>query len=97
MPSKSPSSEHQDLGLAKEITGLSVETGGPTLRAVFGPNCDKGPCPTIYQDETGDYVIQGYKVAPTQRAGADVPAHEDLVRVPADFLEKFIQSKRTKP
>lgn len=89
---------------AKEASSAppSVDTGSadpslaapatPALTRLFG-GCSGGPCPTVYKDSSGDYVIQGYKVEPSGRSGAIVPDHEDVVRIPKAFLDQYVQSR----
>ncbi len=64
------------------------------LKKVFGtPGCDESSCPTIYQNESGSFFIQGYVVAQDNREGANIPEGEDLVKVPKEFLEAFIKQQ----
>jgi hypothetical protein len=65
-----------------------------TLKKIFGtPGCDQSSCPTIYQNESGSFFIQGYIVAKNNREGADIPEGEDLVEVPKEFLEAFVKQQ----
>ncbi len=51
--------------------------------------CGGGYCPTFWRDEeSGDFVFQGYKVEPSVREGINCPGNEDLVRIPASFWEQ---------
>lgn len=64
------------------------------LKKVFGtPGCNESSCPTIYQNKSGSFFIQGYIVAKDSRAGANIPEGEDLVEVPKEFLEAFIKQQ----
>ena len=55
--------------------------------------CADTTCPTIYQDEQGRYVIQGFKMDQTEKDGINLPEGEDAIVVPKDFLESFIQKQ----
>ncbi len=57
------------------------------------PGCNESSCPTIYQNESGSFFIQGYVVAQDNREGANIPEGEDLVEVPKEFLEAFIKQQ----
>lgn len=55
--------------------------------------CASGPCPTIYLDtDSGNLVVQGFKVDQTRRAGIAVPEHEDVVEIPRDLIDLFLAS-----
>ncbi|MEM7368696.1 MAG: hypothetical protein AAF587_08820 [Bacteroidota bacterium] len=54
-------------------------------------NCETSACPTIYKDEAGNYIIQGFILKPAEKAAISIPEGEDAIRVPADFLQKFIE------
>lgn len=65
-----------------------------TLKKIFGtPGCDESSCPTIYQNDSGSFFIQGYIVAKDNRDGAQIPEGEDVVEVPKEFLEAFIKQQ----
>jgi len=65
------------------------------LKKVFGtPGCDESSCPTIYENESGSFFIQGYIVAKVNREGTNIPDGEDLVEVPKEFLEAYIKQQR---
>jgi len=53
--------------------------------------CSAGPCPTVYETNTGELVIQGYKIIGRDRADATVPAHEDIVRIPRELIEEYLR------
>jgi hypothetical protein len=48
--------------------------------------CFDGTCPTVYQAENGNLVIQGWKVT---EADVDVPDGEALVEIPAELLKQI--------
>ena len=50
--------------------------------------CHGGHCPTIYETETGSFVIQGYTV--TEETNADLGPGESLVEIPASLLQGLI-------
>lgn len=53
--------------------------------------CEDSSCPTVYQNETGDYVIQGFKIKPEDKQSIALPEGEDAIVVPKDFLESFVK------
>lgn len=53
--------------------------------------CSAGSCPTVYVDESGTVVVQGFDITPEQ-VGVDVPAGEGLVRVPLALLVEAVRS-----
>jgi hypothetical protein len=56
-----------------------------------GGACPGGDCPTLYLTEGGDYVIQGLKACEGIKSLASAPADEDLVRVPAEFIQEILR------
>jgi hypothetical protein len=46
--------------------------------------CNTGACPTVYQDEDGDVVVQGW--VPDQRYVDGVPSGEARVKIPRSLL-----------
>lgn len=53
------------------------------------PNSPDGGSPTLWQDtETGDVVVQGWKITDESVALeiGDIPDHETVVRIPARML-----------
>ena len=52
-------------------------------------------CPTVYELENGDYVVQGYV---DEAASSDVkpPQGESVVRLPKAFLDAFIAKATAK-
>lgn len=57
-------------------------------------NCDESTCPTIYINEAGNFVVQGFKIAQKDKAKINVPDHEDAIEVPSDFLKEFIEKMK---
>lgn len=57
-------------------------------------NCEASSCPTIYQTEAGNYVIQGFKVPTNTKDGLAIPESEDAIEVPAEFLRSFIDKMK---
>ncbi|MEU3567758.1 hypothetical protein AB0E96_04885 [Kitasatospora sp. NPDC036755] len=50
-------------------------------------SCDNGPCPTIYATDTGELVVQGFRVEdPEALATMRLPEAETAVRIPIDLL-----------
>ena len=57
-------------------------------------SCANSSCPTIYINEAGNYVIQGFKLKPVDKSKVDVPKGEDMIEVPAEFLQEFIKKMK---
>ncbi|MEZ4850662.1 MAG: hypothetical protein R3B93_19010 [Bacteroidia bacterium] len=57
-------------------------------------NCADSSCPTIYINEAGNYVIQGFKIKATDKSKVNVPKGEDMIEVPAEFLQQFIEKMK---
>lgn len=55
--------------------------------------CEDSSCPTIYQNESGDFVIQGFKLKPEDKQNIDLPQGEDAVVVPKEFLQQFVEKQ----
>ncbi|MFD4904857.1 hypothetical protein [Kitasatospora purpeofusca] len=50
-------------------------------------SCDNGPCPTVYSTDTGELVVQGFKVEdPEALAAMRLPETETAVRIPVELL-----------
>ena len=68
------------------------------IEKLFTADCNCGNsgcsnCPTVYQLENGDYVVQGY-IDPAVQGEIEVPQGETVVRLPKAFLEAFINSRK---
>lgn len=57
-------------------------------------NCDASSCPTIYQNKDGNFVIQGFKVGSVAKSEMQIPANEDAIEIPAEFLREFIEKMK---
>lgn len=59
-----------------------------------------GQSPSFWQDEeSGEFYVQGFKVEEVVRTQAACPSHEDLVRIPASFLnqlQRYLSDKQSK-
>lgn len=55
------------------------------------PDSKNGGSPTVYyDDETGNYVLQGWKVLdPARLAEMAVPEHETVIEFPARMMQFF--------
>ncbi|WP_327680670.1 hypothetical protein [Kitasatospora sp. NBC_00458] len=55
------------------------------------PESPNGHSPTVYlDDETGNYLLQGWKVLDTERlAQLDLPEHETVIEFPHRMLRFF--------
>ncbi len=50
-------------------------------------SCDNGPCPTVHSTDTGELVVQGFKVEdPEALAAMSLPDTETAVRIPIELL-----------
>lgn len=63
------------------------------------PNSDNGQSPTVYYDDvTGNYVLQGWKVLDAERlAQMDIPGHETVIEFPARMMQFFPEVKGRGP
>lgn len=56
-------------------------------------NCSDGNCPSVDQwTDTGDFRVQGYKVAAEDKPG--IPANEDVVTVPEETVLQLLAQLR---
>ncbi|MQY13768.1 hypothetical protein SRB5_39200 [Streptomyces sp. RB5] len=55
------------------------------------PNSPDGKSPTVYyDDETDNYVLQGWKVTDAERLGRlDLPDHETVIEFPKRMMQFF--------
>ncbi|MET7718014.1 hypothetical protein [Streptomyces sp. NPDC005407] len=55
------------------------------------PNSPDGKSPTVYlDDETGNYILQGWKVTDPERlAQMDIPGHETVIEFPKRMMQFF--------
>ncbi|MCC6678635.1 MAG: hypothetical protein IT436_15990 [Phycisphaerales bacterium] len=51
--------------------------------------CRGKTCPSVYETEGGDYIVQGALLASGHRAELAIPAGEDAVRVPGALLKQL--------
>jgi hypothetical protein len=53
-------------------------------------SCQGTNCPTVYRDDDGSYVVQGY----TFESGAELelPAGENAVRVPGALVDELLRA-----
>lgn len=65
------------------------------LAAIGGDTCLGGSCPAVYEDETGQLVIQGTILTSTQRASLRLPNGEDAVLIPSELLNAAVQRLET--
>ena len=54
--------------------------------------CPGGGCPTVYEAEDGDYLVQGYILKNTDKSALGTPEGEDLVRLPKEFFEEMLKN-----
>ena len=57
-------------------------------------NCENSACPTIYLNEKGNYVVQGFKLNSAQKSDLQIPEGEDLIELPAEFVQAFIAKQK---
>ncbi|MFG2917271.1 hypothetical protein ACGF0D_30825 [Kitasatospora sp. NPDC048298] len=57
----------------------------------LGTSSEDGKCPTLYETETGDIVVQGYRLTDPEALAQlrDVLPGETFVVVPRDLLTRF--------
>ncbi|MBO1415083.1 hypothetical protein [Streptomyces sp. FH025] len=63
------------------------------------PNSPEGKSPTLYyDDETGNYLIQGWKVLDEERrVQLDLPSNEDVVEFPQRMMQFFPEVNGLEP
>jgi hypothetical protein len=54
------------------------------MRLLVEP-CQGGGCPAVYETDRGTVVVQGARLARSDRPDG-VPAHEEIVEIPAELL-----------
>lgn len=56
-----------------------------------GSTSDSGQCPTLYETEAGDWVVQGYELTDEEALAQlrDVLPGEKFVVVPRELLTRF--------
>ncbi|KDN80717.1 hypothetical protein [Kitasatospora cheerisanensis] len=59
------------------------------------PDSPEGKSPTVYLDEeTGNYVLQGWKVLDSERLSQmDIPDHETVIEFPQRMMQFFPEVK----
>lgn len=57
-------------------------------------NCMGGSCPSIYETEDGDFVVQGYLIASNDKGSIGLPPGEDAVLIPRRLLEAFARHQK---
>lgn len=62
-----------------------------TPRVIVKIGCEDRNCPTVYEIDDETLVVQGYK-ARELFSGDDIPATEDVVRIPKELIRKLIAS-----
>ncbi|QHC25957.1 hypothetical protein GR130_35805 [Streptomyces sp. GS7] len=55
---------------------------------MLATSCDKKDCPTIYKTDRGTLLVQGETPADH---GLRIPAHETLVEIPLELIQKAIR------
>jgi hypothetical protein len=71
----------------------SASSDGRKLTRLAGV-CTTGTCPTVFLQEPGTLLVQGYTVPPDE-VGVDLSEGESLVTVPLDLVVKAIQELRS--
>ena len=69
-----------------------IERKVTTVKLKFlGTSSEDGNCPTLYEAETGDIVVQGYKLTDAEALDQlrDVLPGETFVVVPRELLTKY--------
>ncbi|QDO20058.1 hypothetical protein FNV65_20560 [Streptomyces sp. S1A1-8] len=52
-------------------------------------NCESGPCPTVWDTNTTDVIVQGFKVDdPEALETMQLPDNETAVRIPIELLRQ---------
>ena len=53
-----------------------------------------GCCPSIYENENGDYIIQGISLDDEIKKNLKLGKNEDAILVPADLIDELIKTKK---
>lgn len=70
-------------------TGSGAGEGPQTMKVTkLVSTCDIKDCPTIYATDRGTLLVQG--ATPTNH-GIRIPAHETLVEIPVELIQKAIR------
>lgn len=60
------------------------------LTRLAGAGCTGTSCPTIYRDDDGSFVVQGYTVEASDQLV--LPTGESAVRVPAAVVDELVRA-----
>lgn len=64
---------------------LSVREEATVKVRMIAGDCHDGPCPTVYVNERGNVVVQGYTV--TRAEGMTLADDESAVEIPAHLIK----------
>lgn len=66
-----------------------------TLKIVKTTGCNGGTCPTLYETDSGDFLVQGFIVedSSTMDEIGTVPQGESVVRVPRELLSSLLDQE----
>lgn len=55
-------------------------------------DCESGPCPTVYSTDTGEFIVQGFRVEdPEALATMGLPDTETAVRIPVELIRRLVR------
>lgn len=57
-------------------------------------NCLTGSCPTIFDYDEHNYIIQGFICPIETKSKLDLPGNEDVVVVPKKLIDKFKKGEK---
>jgi hypothetical protein len=75
-----------------KVAGCTSGTCPTVYRVVTSCESGGGNCPTVYEGDNGTLIVQGATVDPAD-AGIDVPAGEQLVKIPATLLRDYLAAQ----
>lgn len=55
-----------------------------------GP-CSGSACPTIFEDDMGNYYFQGKVIPNNEKENLNIPDDEDMVLIPNKLIKEFIK------
>ncbi|MFF3672447.1 hypothetical protein ACFYYS_00530 [Streptomyces sp. NPDC002120] len=59
------------------------------------PESKTGDSPTVYlDDETDNYLVQGWKVDDGRRSAMNLPENEDVIEIPRRMVQFFMKEDR---
>lgn len=55
-------------------------------------SCSGSACPTIFEDDMGNYYFQGKVVSNNEKKKLNIPKDEDIVLIPNELIKEFVNN-----